>query len=395
MKQHSKNFKNLFYSQFFANTGDILYIVGLISYVYTVTKSATSSALIPVIITIGIFISGFISPYIYQFLTKKNVLVIFQSSKTIIMLLIILLILHSNQTLSIYILIFLNSFFDGFTNPVKNSMIPLIEKENMIAPSNAKMNTMNNTIQVGGWAIGGILLAYIGYINIIFFTISLYIISLIFILKLTGINEQKEEKNSILNSFKNMLKTNLSNKLSLFFNLSTFVESFAHSVWIAAILLVYIQSFLNLNVIWFGFINSLFFSGMIISGILVNFKYDIFERKSSFIIIYLPIIISILNASFAIHKLIIIALICSFLYGFFNEIRTIILNSKLQKDLKSEDITQTYILNNMVYSFSFALSTLIISYIVDHSSVIYAFIIGGLSYSLVWLLGIFFKKTLV
>lgn len=311
------------------------------------------------------------------------------------MLLIILLILHSNQTLSIYILIFLNSFFDGFTNPVKNSMIPLIEKENMIAPSNAKMNTMNNTIQVGGWAIGGILLAYIGYINIIFFTISLYIISLIFILKLTGINEQKEEKNSILNSFKNMLKTNLSNKLSLFFNLSTFVESFAHSVWIAAILLVYIQSFLNLNVIWFGFINSLFFSGMIISGILVNFKYDIFERKSSFIIIYLPIIISILNASFAIHKLIIIALICSFLYGFFNEIRTIILNSKLQKDLKSEDITQTYILNNMVYSFSFALSTLIISYIVDHSSVIYAFIIGGLSYSLVWLLGIFFKKTLV
>ncbi|WP_416349917.1 MFS transporter [Mammaliicoccus lentus] len=395
MKQHSKNFKNLFYSQFFANTGDILYIVGLISYVYTVTKSATSSALIPVIITIGIFISGFISPYIYQFLTKKNVLVIFQSSKTIIMLLIILLILHSNQTLSIYILIFLNSFFDGFTNPVKNSMIPLIEKENMIAPSNAKMNTMNNTIQVGGWAIGGILLAYIGYINIIFFTISLYIISLIFILKLTGINEQKEEKNSILNSFKNMLKTNLSNKLSLFFNLSTFVESFAHSVWIAAILLVYIQSFLNLNVIWFGFINSLFFSGMIISGILVNFKYDIFERKSSFIIIYLPIIISILNASFAIHKLIIIALICSFLYGFFNEIRTIILNSKLQKDLKSEDITQTYILNNMVYSFSFALSTLIISYIVDHSSVIYSFIIGGLSYSLVWLLGIFFKKTLV
>lgn len=395
MKQHSKNFKNLFYSQFFANTGDILYIVGLISYVYTVTKSATSSALIPVIITIGIFISGFISPYIYQFLTKKNVLVIFQSSKTIIMLLIILLILHSNQTLSIYILIFLNSFFDGFTNPVKNSMIPLIEKENMIAPSNAKMNTMNNTIQVGGWAIGGILLASIGYINIIFFTICLYIISLIFILKLTGISEKKEEKNSILNSFKNMIKTNLSNKLSLFFNLSTFVESFAHSVWIAAILLVYIQSFLNLNVIWFGFINSLFFSGMIISGILVNFKYDIFERKSSFIIIYLPIIISILNASFAIHKLIIIALICSFLYGFFNEIRTIILNSKLQKDLKSEDITQTYILNNMVYSFSFALSTLIISYIVDHSSVIYAFIIGGLSYSLVWLLGIFFKKTLV
>ena len=388
MKVHSKNFRNLFYSQLFANIGDILYIVGLISYIYTITRSATSSALVPIIITIGMFISGFISPYIYQFLTKKNVLVIFQFSKIIIMLVIILTILH-------YILIFLNSFFDGFTNPVKNSMIPLIEKETMIAPSNAKMNTMNNTIQVGGWAIGGILLASIGYINIIFFTIFLYILSFIFILKLSEINELKEEKKSMIASFNSMLKKNISNKLSLFFNISTFIESFAHSVWIAAILLVYIQSFLNLNVIWFGFINSLFFGGMIFSGILVNFKYDIFQKKSSFIIISLPIIISILNASFAMHKLIIIALICSFLYGFFDETRTIILNSKLQNDLSSEDITQTYILSNMVYSFSFALSTLIISYIVDHSSVIYAFIIGGLSYLFVWILGMFFKKVLI
>ena len=395
MKVHSKNFRNLFYSQLFANIGDILYIVGLISYIYTITRSATSSALVPIIITIGMFISGFISPYIYQFLTKKNVLVIFQFSKIIIMLVIILTILHSNQILLIYILIFLNSFFDGFTNPVKNSMIPLIEKETMIAPSNAKMNTMNNTIQVGGWAIGGILLASIGYINIIFFTIFLYILSFIFILKLSEIKELKEEKKSMIASFNSMLKKNISNKLSLFFNISTFIESFAHSVWIAAILLVYIQSFLNLNVIWFGFINSLFFGGMIFSGILVNFKYDIFQKKSSFIIISLPIIISILNASFAMHKLIIIALICSFLYGFFDETRTIILNSKLQNDLSSEDITQTYILSNMVYSFSFALSTLIISYIVDHSSVIYAFIIGGLSYLFVWILGMFFKKVLI
>lgn len=95
------------------------------------------------------------------------------------------------------------------------------------------------------------------------------------------------------------------------------------------------------------------------------------------------------------HKLIIIALICSFLYGFFDETRTIILNSKLQNDLSSEDITQTYILSNMIYSFSFALSTLIISYIVDHSSVIYAFIIGGLSYLFVWILGMFFKRVLI
>lgn len=395
MKKHSINFKNLFYSQLFANTGDILYIVGLISYVYIVTKSATSSALIPVIITMGIFISGFISPYIYQYISKKNVLAIFQSSKTIIMIIIFLLIIYSNHIFPIYILVFFNSFFDGFTNPVKNSMIPLIEKEQDIVPANAKINTMSNIVQVGGWATGGVLLSLVGYTNVILITIILYIFSIVFIFKLEGLIEVEEEKDNLFTSFKKMIHKNVSNKLSLFFNLSTFIESFAHSVWIAAILLIYIQSFLNLNIMWFGFINSLFFSGMIIAGVLVNSKYDFFNNKSSFIIISLPILISLLNATFSIHKFIFIALICSFLYGFFDEIRVIILNSKLQTELKSEDITQTYILNNMVYSFSFSISTLIISYIVDHSSVIYAFIIGGVAYLLVWILGISFKRALI
>ncbi|MGO1421843.1 MAG: MFS transporter, partial [Staphylococcus equorum] len=250
-------------------------------------------------------------------------------------------------------------------------------------------------VQVGGWAIGGVLLSLVGYTNVILTTIILYIFSIVFIFKLEGLIEVEEEKDNLFTSFKKMIHKNVSNKLSLFFNLSTFIESFAHSVWIAAILLIYIQSFLNLNIMWFGFINSLFFSGMIIAGVLVNSKYDFFNNKSSFIIISLPILISLLNATFSIHKFIFIALICSFLYGFFDEIRAIILNSKLQTELKSEDITQTYVLNNMVYSFSFSISTLIISYIVDHSSVIYAFIIGGVAYLLVWILGISFKRALI
>jgi len=34
MKKHSKDYFHLFYSQLFANTGDVLTVVGLISVVY-------------------------------------------------------------------------------------------------------------------------------------------------------------------------------------------------------------------------------------------------------------------------------------------------------------------------------------------------------------------------
>ncbi|HEC2205871.1 TPA: hypothetical protein R1934_002392 [Staphylococcus delphini] len=41
----------------------------------------------------------------------------------------------------------------------------------------------------------------------------------------------------------------------------------------------------------------------------------------------------------------------------------------------------------MIYSFSFSLSTLLVSYIVDHYGVPFAFYLGGIAYFLVFILG--------
>ncbi len=59
MTKHSKDFYHLLYSQLFANTGDILTIVGLIAVVYNMTSQTTAASLIPIIFTIGIFVSSF------------------------------------------------------------------------------------------------------------------------------------------------------------------------------------------------------------------------------------------------------------------------------------------------------------------------------------------------
>lgn len=75
----------------------------------------------------------------------------------------------------------MNSLFDDFTNPIKNSMIPLLEDDTNITIANAKMNTMSNIVQVGSWSLGGILLSLIGNINLVILTIFCYIISVIFI----------------------------------------------------------------------------------------------------------------------------------------------------------------------------------------------------------------------
>ena len=82
MRKHSKDYFHLFYSQLFANTGDILTIVGLIAIVFNITSKTTAS-MIPIIFTSGIFMSSFISNYIYQYFTQKQVLSIFQGLKLV------------------------------------------------------------------------------------------------------------------------------------------------------------------------------------------------------------------------------------------------------------------------------------------------------------------------
>ncbi|MEB7433224.1 hypothetical protein NGB75_11260 [Staphylococcus chromogenes] len=135
-------------------------------------------------------------------------------------------------------------------------------------------------------------------------------------------------------------------------------------------------------------INATFFLGLIFAGILVNFKGSFFQKRANFFIVYLPIFIGLLNISFGLHKYVYIALIVSVIFGFLDEIRAIILHSTIQQKLNDTQLTNTYILNNMVYSFSFSLSTFMISYIVDHSGVQFAFYLGGIAYLLVFILGL-------
>lgn len=393
--KHSRNFYHLFFSQLFANTGDIIYIVGLISFVYQLTGKATSAGTIPIVITAGIFLSGILSPYIYQRLSKQRVLLIFQMLKIVILIGILAFISVSiTELIYLYLLIFINSLFDGFTNPIKNSFIPYIEKEEHILSANAKMNTMNNVVQVGSWALGGILLAALGYSNLIILTIVLYIFAVIFTLFIKDDKQVETEAETMMGSFHNMIKTNLKTPWSRFLNISTFIESFAHSVWIAAVILIYVETFLQVDTFWFGMINATFFTGMIIAGLVVNFQDQFFQKRFSFFIFYLPIVLAVLNMSFAINHILIFVLLCSCIYGILDEMRTTVLHSKLQSELNDTQITDTYVLNNMVYSFSFAISTYLITVIVDYSGVFWTFIIAGLAYLVVFIVGLKYQHSL-
>ncbi|WP_368862817.1 MFS transporter [Staphylococcus hominis] len=391
MKKHSKDYFHLFYSQLFANTGDVLTVVGLISVVYSMTSKTTAASMIPIIFTSGLFVSSFISNYIYQYFTQKQVLWIFQGLKLVSLSIIASLLLFERSPIFIFILLFINALFDGFTNPIKNAMIPFIEKKEYITSANALMNMMSSMVQLSTWALGGFLMSLIGAKYLFLFALVLEILSYFFIIQLSERHIYNNEKENILNSFKTVLRHNYSNKLSLYLNLSIIFESVATSIWVAAIILTYTRTFLHVDDFWFGLINAAFFSGTIIAGLWMNDKDQFFTKISYPIIIYIPLILAFINASFILHKSVLLALLISLLMGIFEDSRYISLNSVVQREVPKEALTSTYILNNLLSSVFFSLGTLGISLVVDNQGVMWAYVISGVAYVLTFILGLYFK----
>ncbi|OFQ09969.1 MFS transporter [Staphylococcus sp. HMSC072E01] len=394
MKKHSKDYFHLFYSQLFANTGDVLTIVGLISVVYSMTSKTTAASMIPIIFTSGLFISSFISNYIYQYFTQKQVLWIFQGLKLVSLSIIASLLMFERSPIFIFILLFINALFDGFTNPIKNAMIPFIEKKEYITSANALMNMMSSMVQLSTWALGGFLMSLIGAKYLFLFALVLEILSYFFIIQLSERHIYNNEKENILNSFKTVLRHNYSNKLSLYLNLSIIFESVATSIWVAAIILTYTRTFLHVDDFWFGLINAAFFSGTIIAGLWMNDKDQFFTKISYPIIIYIPLILALINASFILHKSVLLALLISLLMGIFEDSRYISLNSVVQREVPKEALTSTYILNNLLNSVFFSLGTLGISLVVDNQGVMWAYVISSVAYVLTFVLGLYFKTAI-
>ena len=391
MKKHSKDYFHLFYSQLFANTGDVLIVVGLISVVYSITSKTTAASMIPIIFTSGLFVSSFISNYIYQYFTQKQVLWIFQGLKLVSLSIIASLLIFEESPIFIFILLFINALFDGFTNPFKNAMIPFIEMKEYITSANALMNMMSSIVQLSTWTLGGFLMSLIGAKYLFLFALVLEILSYFFIIQLSERHIYNNEKENILNSFKTVLRHNYFNKLSLYLNLSTIFESVATSIWVAAIILTYTRTFLHVDDFWFGLINAAFFSGTIIAGLWINGKDQFFTKISYPVIIYIPLILAFINVSFILHKSVLLALLISLLMGIFEDSRYISLNSVVQREVPKEILTSTYILNNLLSSVFFSLGTLGISLVVDNQGVMWAYVISGVAYVLTFILGLYFK----
>ncbi|WP_317851445.1 MFS transporter [Neobacillus bataviensis] len=156
-----------------------------------------------------------------------------------------------------------------------------------------------------------------------------------------------------------------------------FMETIANSVWIAAILIVYVKQALNTQEQWWGFINSAFFIGLVL-GSLLCVKFPRFLERNQYRFIMVGIVLNcFFTILFSLTSIPLIALLLSALIGVFGQLKNIPQQTIIQTSIPKEQLATVYTSFGTISTGTFGVGSLIMGFISDSLGVRSVFALSG------------------
>jgi len=393
----NKNLVLLVTGQSFANLGDVFYIIGVISILYNLTGSATVSALVPFIITMAMFISSLLTPLLLGKYRLKTLLVWSQGSKTVllgILMLVVYVFMNDTNYWVIYFLVGLIGFLDGCANPIMRALIPYYVEDASLLKANSMLEAVTQMIQIGAWLFGGLLLLAISPFQLIVIVGFLFLLSSITLSLLQHVNYIDEKEISVWSQLSDGWRSIGSTPVLRKIVQMDILETIAGTVWIAAILYVYVEQVLEAGEQWWGFINGSFFIGFLAAS-LYCLKYPhVVEKYKFFFICYGALLSGVLTIIFgSISSYPLIALFLSICIGLFSQLKNIPQQTVIQRSIPMEKLVTVYTSLGTVGSGIFGVSALAIGIIADLVGIRAVFVISGLLLLYIGIL-VFWNKRL-
>ncbi|MEW9501158.1 MFS transporter [Jeotgalibacillus marinus] len=378
----SQSFRFLMMGQSLANLGDVLYIVGLISILYEVSESPFILALFPFINMFGRFSSGVMAPLLLDQYRLKSLLVFSQVSKTIFLFFLLLMIMLQGVPHIIGVLAFVLviAFLDGWALPASHSMLPRLVEKSELVKANSFFAVVNNTIQIGGWALGGVMVVLIGGQQVIWLTFVLFVLSILLLVKLVDPSPFHVEKvaGRVGKSIKEGWNTIWKNPLFRSIHVVIFFEALANVVWIASILLVFVSEILQESEAWWGYVNTSFFVGMVVGGVICSRFANSIELHLKKLLIIFSFGTSIVTLLFGFNTIAWFSLGFAVLNGIFDQIKGVAVNTYLQKGATAEELPKIYAAQGALIALVFGVSSLFFGGVAEILGVRIAFLISGL-----------------
>lgn len=385
----TKSFHRLWLSQALSTLGDIWYILALVVTLYNLSGSAFITALYPLLRSMGMTVGSIVAPVITPKFRLSHLLTICLRGQTIgLSLLAAYILLYSHERLSIVLLVsmvFFISILEGIAGPVRSSLIPLIVPEASLLQANGFLNGVIQTCSLAGWALGAIIVSWLGAGLVVVISALLlgaaWIIASLIRKSETAILEVSPPTSwwsSIHVGWQHYFRVP---KLRLLFWMNIW-EGLFGAVFAGAFLLVFVGERLHAEEIWWGWINGAYLGGFVIFSLLVSRLPGQIQNLGRMLLIgsggY-----AIITFGFSYTSIPILALSVMLILGAAQSVKDLAERTLIQTSVPSSELPPIFAAQSSLISLLYGVSLLLCGWIGDTLGiqVLYVFAAGSFAIS--------------
>ena len=361
----SNSFIKLLVSQLFANLADIFFRVTIIANIYIISKSVIATSLVPILIGISSFVASLLVPLVTKRIALNRVLSLSQFGKTILLAILVgmFTVMQSVAPLVIYLFVVAISILDGFAAPVSYAIVPRYATD--LGKANSALSMTGEAVQLVGWGLGGLLFATIGLLPTTFIILILYIISSFLMLFLpkaeVEVLESETNLEILLKGWKLVARDS---RLRLFVS-ANLLEIFSNTIWVSSIILVFVTELLNKTESYWGYSNTAYSIGIIISGLIAfRLSEKLLALKWESILFSL-VAMAIVTLTILFFPNTQMFLLFSALVGMLSQLKEVPESVFLQETVEENNLVNVYSVLEVISTLAFSVFVLLMSYITE------------------------------
>lgn len=361
----SNSFIKLLVSQLFANLADIFFRVTIIANIYIISKSVIATSLVPILIGISSFVASLLVPLVTKKLALNRVLSLSQFGKTILLSILVgmFIVMQSVAPLVTYLFVVVISILDGFAAPVSYAIVPRYATD--LGKANSALSMTGEAVQLVGWGLGGLLFATIGLLPTTFIILILYIISSFLMLFLPNAEvEVLESETNLEILLKGWKLVARDPRLRLFVSANLF-EIFSNTIWVSSIILVFVTELLNETESYWGYSNTAYSIGIIISGLIAFRLSEKFLAAKWESILFPLVAMAIVTLTILFFPNAQMFLVFSALVGMLSQLKEVPESVFLQETVEENNLVNVYSVLEVISTLAFSVFVLLMSYITE------------------------------
>ena len=361
----SNSFIKLLVSQLFANLADIFFRVTIIANIYIISKSVIATSLVPILIGVSSFVASLLVPLVTKRLALNRVLSLSQFGKTILLAILVgmFTVMQSVAPLVTYLFVVAISILDGFAAPVSYAIVPRYATD--LGKANSALSMSGEAVQLVGWGLGGLLFATIGLLPTTFIILILYIISSFLMLFLPNAEvEVLDSETNLEILLKGWKLVARDPRLRLFVS-ANLLEIFSNTIWVSSIILVFVTELLNETESYWGYSNTAYSIGIIISGLIAFRLSEKFLAAKWESILFPLVAMAIVTLTILYFPNAQMFLVFSALVGMLSQLKEVPESVFLQETVEENHLVNVYSVLEVISTLAFSVFVLLMSYITE------------------------------